>query len=86
MRLRCKLEKLVEAILFCGFPRNDELNVLSSITAGSQPIDALAQPQDIMQIANIGLDRRRWLKPPPQPIGGGLLEQLRQEIFFLVER
>ena len=39
-----------------------------------------------MQIANIGLHRRRWLKPPPQPIGGGLLEQLRQEIIFLVER
>ena len=86
LSLRCQLEKLSETILFCNGARNDELNVLPSITAGGQPINAFAQAEDIVQISNIGLDCRRWLKSPPQPTGGGLLEQLRQEIIFLVGR
>ena len=84
MRLRCQLEKLGQVILFCGLARNQELNVFPSITTGGQPIDALAQPQYIMQIPNIGLNRRRWLKSPPQPMGGGLLEQVREKIIFFV--
>ncbi len=84
MRLCGQLKKPGQVILFGGLVRNQKLHVFPAIAPSGQPIDAFAQSQDIMQIPNIGLNRGRWLKSPPQPMGGGLLEQLRQKVIFFV--
>ncbi len=84
MRLRRQLEKLGQVILFGDLARNQKLHVFPTIAPSGQPIDALTQSQHIMQIPNIGLDCGRWLKSPPQPMGSGFLEQLRQKIIFFV--